>query len=115
MLVDASKLGSKVKDGKNQKTVLSYEEIEKIENTFINQEVVDDFSVQVTYDEIKDKNYSLSAGQYFEVKIEFVELTPEEFENKMNSFKSNLEKLFSEGKSLEDEIKERLEELSYED
>ena len=31
MLVDASKLGSKVKDGKNQKTVLSYEEIEKIE------------------------------------------------------------------------------------
>ena len=113
MLVDASKLGSKVKDGKNQKTVLSYEEIEKIENTFINQEVVDDFSVQVTYDEIKDKNYSLSAGQYFEVKIEFVELTPEEFENKMNSFKSNLEKLFSEGKSLEDEIKERLEELNY--
>lgn len=113
MLVDASKLGSKVKDGKNQKTVLSYEEIEKIENTFINQEVVDDFSVQVTYDEIKDKNYSLSAGQYFEVKIEFVELTPEEFEDKMNSFKSNLEKLFSEGKSLEDEIKERLEELNY--
>ena len=113
MLVDASKLGKKVKDGKNQKTVLSYEEIEKIENTFINQEVVDDFSVQVTYDEIKEKNYSLSAGQYFEVKIEFVELTPEEFENKMNSFKSNLEKLFSEGKSLEDEIKERLEELNY--
>lgn len=113
MLVDASKLGSKVKDGKNQKTVLSYEEIEKIENTFINQEVVDDFSVQVTYDEIKDKNYSLSAGQYFEVKIEFVELTPEEFEDKMSSFTSNLEKLFSEGKSLEDEIKERLEELNY--
>ena len=113
MLVDASKLGSKVKDGKNQKTVLSYEEIEKIENTFINQEVVDDFSVQVTYDEIQDKNYSLSAGQYFEVKIEFVELTPEEFDDKMNSFKSNLEKLFSEGKSLEDEIKERLEELNY--
>lgn len=114
MLVDASKLGSKVKDGKNQKTVLSYEEIEKIENTFINQEVVDDFSVQVTYDEIKDKNYSLSAGQYFEVKIEFIELTPKEFEDKMNSFKSNLDKLFYEGKSLEDEIKERLEELSYE-
>lgn len=114
MLVDASKLGSKVKDGKNQKTVLSNEEIEKIENTFINQEVVDDFSVQVTYDEIKEKNYSLSAGQYFEVKIEFIELTPEEFEDKMNTFKSNLDKLFSEGKSLEDEIKKRLEELKYE-
>ena len=115
MLVDASKLGKKVKDGKNQKTVLSYEEIEKIENTFINQEVVDDFSVQVTYDEIKEKNYSLSAGQYFEVKIEFVELTPDEFEDKMNSFKSNLDRLFSEGRSLEEEIMERLEELSYEE
>ena len=32
----------------------------------------------------------------------------------MNSFKSNLDRLFSEGRSLEDEIKERLEELSYE-
>lgn len=115
MLVDASNLGSKVKDGKNQKTVLSNEEIEKIENTFINQEVVDDFSVQVTYNDIKNKDYSLSAGQYFEVKIEFVELTPKEFEDKMNTFKSNLDKLFSEGKSLEDEIKERLEELKYED
>ena len=62
----------------------------------------------------KEKNYSLSAGQYFEVKIEFIELTPEEFEDKMNTFKSNLDKLFSEGKSLEDEIKKRLEELKYE-
>ena len=41
------------------------------------------------------------------------ERSPEEFEDKMISFKSNLEKLFSEGKSLEDEIKERLEELNY--
>ena len=47
------------------------------------------------------------------MKIEFVELTPEEFEDKMNTFKSNLDKFFSEGKALEDEIKERLEELSY--
>lgn len=114
ILLDASKLGTKVKDGKNQRTVLSDEEINKIEDTFINQKVVDDFSVQVTYDDIKNKNYSLSAGQYFEVKIEFVELTPEEFEEKMNNYKANLDKLFSEGRSLENEIKERLEELSYE-
>lgn len=115
MLVDASKLGQKVKDGKNQKTVLSNEEVRKIEDTFISQEVVDDFSVQVTYDEIIEKNYLLSAGQYFEVKIEYVELTQEEFNEKMNTYKRNLDKYFNEGRSLEEEIKKRLEELKYEE
>ena len=114
MLVDASKMGTKVKDGKNQRTVLSDEEVVKIENTFINQDIVDDFSVKVTYDDIKNKNYSLSAGQYFEVKIEYVELSEEEFEEKMNTYKSNLEKYFAEGRNLEEKILEGLEMLSYE-
>ena len=114
MLVYASKMGTKVKDGKNQKTVLSDEEVVKIENTFINQDIVDEFSVKVSYDDIKNKNYSLSAGQYFEVKIEYVELSEEEFEEKMNTYKSNLEKYFAEGKNLEEKILEGLEMLSYE-
>ena len=114
MLVDASKLGEKKKEGKNQKTVLRPEEVKKIEDTFINQEVVDDFSVQVSYKDIQNKNYSLSAGQYFEVKIEFVELTQEEFNQKMATYMANLEKYFTEGKSLEEEIKQRLGELKYE-
>ena len=114
MLVDASKLGKKVKDGKSQKTVLSNEEVAKIEDTFINSDVVDDFSVKVTYEQIQEKNYSLSAGQYFEVKIEYVELTPKEFEDKMSGFKANLSKYFEEGKILEKEIEAGLEELKYE-
>lgn len=60
VLVDASKLGTDIKtDGKNQRTVLSPEEEQKIIDTFNNIEAIDDFSVTVTYDEIKDKNYSL--------------------------------------------------------
>lgn len=114
MLVDASKLGKKVKDGKNQKTVLSNEEVAKIEDTFINADVVDDFSIKVTYEQIQEKNYSLSAGQYFEVKIEYVELTPKEFEEKMDGFKANLSKYFEEGRILEKEIKTGLGELKYE-
>lgn len=114
MLVDASKLGEKKKEGKNQKTVLRPDEVKKIEDTFINQEVIDDFSVQVSYEDIQNKNYSLSAGQYFEVKIEYVELTQEEFNQKMATYTANLEKYFEEGKSLEEEIKQRLEELKYE-
>lgn len=113
MLVDASKLGEKRKEGKNQRTVLSEKEVEKIENTFINQEVVEDFSVKVSYEEIQEKNYSLSAGQYFEVKIEYVELSPEEFIQRMAAYSSRLEKYFAEGKRLEEEIEERLGELRY--
>ena len=114
LLMDASKLGKKVKEGKNQRTVLEPEEITKIEDTFINHEAIDDFSVSVTYDQIKEKNYSLSAGQYFEVKIEYVELTPDEFEEKMNQYKTNLRAYFDEGKTLEDEIFKSLEDLKYE-
>ncbi len=114
LLVDASKLGDKVKDGKNQRTVLREDEIEKIVNSFAKQEIVDDFSVKVTYDELKEKNYSFSAGQYFEVNIEYVELTEDEFNNKMATYKENLNKYFNENEILEEEINKSLEELKYE-
>ncbi len=114
MLIDASKVGEKRKEGKNQKTVLRPEEVKKIEDTFINQLVVDDFSVSVSYEQIAEKNYSLSAGQYFEVKIEYVELSQEAFEKRMLAYSTRLEELFAEGKELEEEIKERLGELRYE-
>lgn len=114
MLIDASRLGKKVKDGKNQKTVLSDEEVKLIEDTFINQDVVDDFSVKVSYESIIEKNYSFSAGQYFEVKIEYVELSEEDFNKRMMAYSERLSKLFAEGKSLESEIEKRLGELKYE-
>ncbi len=114
MLIDASKLGEKRKEGKNQKTVLRPDEVKKIEDTFINQDIVEDFSVSVTYEQIVEKNYSLSAGQYFEVKIEYVELSQEAFEQRMAAYADRLGKLFAEGKSLENEIERRLRELKYE-
>lgn len=114
VLIDASNLGETVKDGKNQKTVLSPEEEQQIINTFNNKRAVDDFSVVVKYDEIKQKNYSLSAGQYFEVKIEYIDITHEEFVAKMKGFEDNLSTLFTEGKTLESEIQENLKGLRYE-
>ena len=75
MLIDASKMGEEYKDGNNQKRRLRDFEIEQIVSTFQNKESVDDFSVAVTYDEIKEKKYSLAAGQYFDVKIDYIELT----------------------------------------
>ena len=114
LLVDASKLGEKIKVGKNQKTVLSDTELDKIVKTFTDHIVEEDFSVSVSYEQIKEKNYSFSAGQYFDVKIEYVELTPEEFDAKIQDFTNNLNNLFAENKTLEDEIKKNLKELKYE-
>lgn len=108
ILVDASKLGTKMKDGKNQKTVLSEDEVIKIENTFINQEVIEDFSVKVSYDDIKAKNYSLSAGQYFEVKIDYVDISEDEFNARMSAYITGLEKKFSDSHKLETEIMKQI-------
>jgi len=114
VLVDASNLGTKVKDSNgNQKTLLSDKEEEQIIGLFNAKEAKDDFSVVVSYDDIKAKNYSLSAGQYFEVKIEYIDITAEEFATKMNDFESNLETLFTESKSFEKEIQENLKSLKY--
>jgi type I restriction enzyme M protein len=114
VLLDASKLGKKIKEGKSQKTVLSAMEEQQIIDVFNQCEAKDDFSVTVTYDEIKEKNYSFSAGQYFDVKIEYTDITPEEFETKLNGFKANLNSLFAESKDLEMEIKKQLGGLDYE-
>ena len=113
MLIDASGLGEKIKDGKNQKTVLSRAEKQKICNTFTHKQTVEDFSVVVSYDEIRAKNYSLSAGQYFEVKIDYVDISAEEFAQKMAGFSADLDKLFTESAELEKEIKEKLQMLKF--
>lgn len=114
VLMDASKLGTTVKEGKNQKTLLSTDEEDLIIKTFNDHKAVEDFTVVVSYEQIKEKNYSLSAGQYFDVKIEYTDITPEEFEEKMNGYKSNLDRLFGESRELEKEIKKQLAGLTYE-
>lgn len=114
VLIDASKLGEEYKDGNNQKRRLRDFEIDKIVDTFLNKEVVDDFSVAVTYDEIKEKKYSLAAGQYFDVKIEYVELSQDEFNARMNAYATKLKEYFDEGNKLQEEIMEQLKKVKYE-
>ena len=108
ILIDASKLGEKVKEGKNQKTVLRPDEVNRIIDTFINRKESEDFSVLVPFEAIKEKNYSFSAGQYFEVKIEYVDITAEEFHQRMDEYTANLSKLFRKGKELEESIMKQM-------
>lgn len=114
VLIDASNLGSTVKDGKNQKTVLSTEEEDDIIATFNTKRAEAGFSVVVSYNEIAAKNYSLSAGQYFDVKIEYSDLSPAQFAEKLQGFSERLDALFAESAGLEQEIKKQLAGLRYE-
>ncbi len=115
ILIDASKLGEKVKEGKNQRTVLNNEEVTKIINTFIQRVEEDDFSVIVPLSDLKDKSYSFSAGQYFEVKIQYVDITSKEFTDRMNEYKNRLYQRFNEGKELEDSIMRQMGGLKFDE
>lgn len=114
VLIDASKLGEEYQEGNNKKVRLTNEEIDLIVDTFLNKKAVDDFSVAVTYDEIIAKKNSLAAGQYFDVKIEYVELTRDEFNAKMASYSAELDKYFAESNALQEEIKKQLGKVNYE-
>lgn len=113
VLMDASNLGTKVKDGKNQKTVLSHDEELLISETFNSKQEVEDLSVIVNYDEIKNKNYSLSAGQYFEVNIKHVDITAAQFEEYVQSAQLKIKQLMSDADENSKKIDERLNKIHY--
>lgn len=113
-LVDASKLGQEYKDANGLKKVrLEDDEIEKIVKTFRNAEAVEDFSVVVSYSEVKEKGYSLSAGQYFDIKIDYVDISEDEFNAQMAADTAELQKMFEESHKLEDEINKQLASLKF--
>jgi len=113
VLIDASKLGATIKEDGNQRTKLSPDDIDRIVGAFHNRQSVEDFAVALSYSEIMEKNYSFSAGQYFDVKIEYTDITQEEFAVKINGFKANLNRLFAESRDLEIHIQRQLEGLKY--
>ncbi len=108
ILIDASKLGDPVKDGKNQKTLLGDEDISKIVDTFRECKAEENLSVSVSYDDIVEKGYVFSAGQYFDIKIDYVDITEEEFNQRMSDYQKQLNEMFKEGRTLEEEIKEEM-------
>lgn len=114
ILIDTSKMGEEYQDGNNKKRRMRNNEIDQIVSTFLKKDVIEDFSVAVTYEEIKNRNYSLSAGQYFDVKIEYTEITPNEFNNKMLEYTDILNNLFDESSKLQVDIMEQIKKVKYE-
>ena len=98
-------------DGANQRTRLRDFEIDKIVKTFISAKAEDGFSVVVTHDEIAKKGYGLSAGQYFDVKIEHVDISAAEFKRRVADFSSALAEMSKEGAALDKAIAANLKKL----
>ena len=115
MLIDASKMGTTVKENGSQRTKLSNDDIYKIVGTFHNRLSVDDFAVSVTYSDIEQKNYSFSAGQYFDIKIEYRDVTEAQFKANIAEHKKMLSHLFKESDRLAKVIVKKMEGLNFTD
>lgn len=113
ILIDATKMGEDYQEGNNKKKRLNPSEIAKIVNTFLNKAIEDEFSVLKNYEEIKEKGYSLSAGQYFEAKIEYSEVSYEEFKNTIDLSKEKLTTLFKTANEYNKDILYSLEGIKY--
>lgn len=111
VLIDASKLGTTIKEDGNQRTKLDATDIDKIVSTFYNRQSKENFAVAVSYQDIKDKGFSFSVGQYFDIKIEYREVTEYEFNTSITKDKEILSDLFSESCSLDKKIIDQLENL----
>lgn len=114
IMIDASKMGEEYQEGNNKKVRLTDDEIKLIIDTFEKKSIVEDFSVCKTYDDIVNKNYSLSAGQYFDVKINYVDINQDEFNNSINEHIDNISKLMNESSNLEKDLLNKLKQIKYE-
>ncbi len=111
VLMDASRLGKKEKIDGNQRTLLSDEDIEKIISRFNDRTAEDGFSVLVSPEQIQEHNYSFSAGQYFDIHIEYEDITPEEFAQRIADYTTTLQNLFDQSHRMEDHIIEQIKRL----
>lgn len=63
--------------------------------------------------QIREKGYVLSAVQYFDIKIEYVDISEEEFNAQMKADTEELTAMFKESHELEEEIQKQLASLNF--
>ena len=113
ILIDASHLGHIVKEGGNQRTVLSEDEEIKVIETFASQTAESEFSIAVDYATIAEEDYSISPGQYFPVRIIYQPITKEEFSQTIQDQMTDLNKLFERHDALKKSMFAQMEKVSW--
>jgi type I restriction enzyme M protein len=86
ILMDASTMGKKVKNGKNKKTVLTYEEEELIIDILINRKTEEKKSILVNKKRVLNFGCDLSASLYFPLKYCINSFSPTEVQIQQSSF-----------------------------
>ncbi len=113
LLIDASNMGVKVRDGKNQRTILETADVNKIINVYNENKIEEDYSVLVTYDTIINNKSSLNPGQYFGYKIEIKDISKDEFTEIMKQKENYLFEMFEESHKLSKCIIQNIKDLDY--
>jgi type I restriction enzyme M protein len=104
VFIDASNLGTLVKEGKNKRNVLSSVEEEKIIDTFVKQLSEEKFSEIVESKQVFKNSYSLNPGLYFKLTKKDYQIDPAEFENLKNETIKTIEHLFKDNAALQKSI-----------
>ena len=114
VMLDASKLGRqesiKINNKSVKKTILEKKDLDYIIDAICNRKIDDNLVIKDT-ETISKKKYSLVAGQYFDIKVERVNWTEEEFKERMSNYDIELRKLFAESHALEEQILKDIGEL----
>ena len=104
VLIDASRMGHDEKDGNNLRTFLDQKEINTIVDTFSKRTSINGFSVVVSHQDVRDNGYSLNAGQYFDVNIEYVDITQNEFTQRMIEYKRQFQSMIKDDKAYKEQL-----------
>lgn len=108
-MVDASKLGKKVKEGKNQRTILKQSDFDRIVDVVNNRKVEEHFSTIASKEEIISKNYSLTVGQYYKLNIKKESITKQQAKENIKKINSRLKELYKENEVLGENISKMME------
>ena len=107
-LMDASSIGTKdsieINDKKVKRTVLNKEDEDYIVNNINNRSIITDISVEKDIETINKKNYSLCAGQYFDISLPITKITASELKEKTIKYDDDLKKLFGKTESLRNNV-----------
>lgn len=95
ILIDASRLGKKYKDGSYQRTALSETDITRILSAYHNKKASDGFSALVSFDTIARGKYSFKAGEYFSVPMHENQYSWQEYQSILTSYRGNIGTLFN--------------------
>lgn len=108
VMFDASDLGRqesiKINNKSVKKTILEQKDLDLIVGTIKDSDSKNDNKVVKSISDVANKNYSLCAGQYLEIKLEQVDWTKEQFLERIQKYDTELTTLIEKSRGLEQKV-----------